>query len=167
MSRVFTTRVAAVAGILVVAGLMTRAVAPAVRAHNGAAVGTPGQVLSQPAARGALTVAAAYVVAANTIDAARPHGDVATLRQVAVPRLAALLAVSRSGLTASQLAAGTVLRARPLTVAGRATVGGAVVTVTAVLSVTPRRGSPMRTATAIGLTAAHTAGGWRVTAVQS
>jgi hypothetical protein len=159
----FFSRAAIVVGVLIAAAVITRALAPAERATGNRMAAA----MSRPAPQGALTAAAAYVVAVDTVDASRPHGDLTDLRKVALPVLAAAVGAARPEFTAAQLAVGTAQHARAVTVEGRTTQHGAVVTVTAALTITSRNGDSLRTATAITLTVANTATGWRVSGVRS
>jgi hypothetical protein len=166
MTRIWA-RAATGALVLVVAGLLTRSLGPVAQTGRRPAGGVAGATSLQPPPPAALTVAATFVVAVDTVDATHPHGDLTTLRAVADPELVTTITAAPPRLTATQLAAGTVLRARTVTVAGTRSAVGAVVTVTAALTLTAPSGIVLRTAVANTVIVTETPAGWRVSGVRS
>ena len=153
--------------VLVVAGLLTRSLEPVAQTGRRPAGDIAEATSSQPPPPAALTVATTFVVAVDTVDATHPHGDLTTLRAAAEPELVTTIATTPPQLTATQLAAGTVLRARTMTVVGTRSAVGAVVTVTAALTLTAPSGIVLRTAVANTVIVTETPRGWRVSGVRS
>jgi hypothetical protein len=153
--------------VLVVAGLLTRSLEPVAQTDGRPAGDVAGAPSLQPPPPAALTVAATFVVAVDTVDATHPHGDLTTLRGVTEPELVTTITASPPQLTSTQLAVGTVLRARTVTVAGTRSAVGAVVTVTAALTLTAPSGIVMRTAVANTVIVTETPAAWRVSGVRS
>ena len=121
----------------------------------------------RPASAGqaaAAAVAAEFVAALTRVDAAHPHGDLATLQRLCTPgvlhRLQAVAALPAAVLRASGAQRGTVLA-----VATRVAGDRAVAQVSAALTDTTDGRPAVRTAAAYTVTLTWGAGRWRVVGV--